>query len=157
MIACPTCLTRFHPIRAWQKFCTDQCRKNAAKESRAAEYVCTYCGLLGETIDHVPPKSIRNRLVELDLANPQHFREVRSCRECNSIIGARPPWTVSARRRELHKILKRRYAKYLEMPNWTEEEIEELGPGMQESVREGLVVKALTQARIAWTGTGKRG
>ena len=146
--ACLVCSRLFQPTRAWHKFCSHACREDATRNERLADYVCVYCGLLGDSIDHVPPLSVRRRLVELGLGPRYPCVEVRACRECNSALGSRPYWTVALRTQFIKRWLKRRYAKYLKIPNWSDRDLAQMVPHMQDYVLNGLAVKALTERRL---------
>lgn len=146
--ACLTCLTAFRPTRTWQRFCSPACRTQAHRDERTAKYICDYCGLLADTVDHVPPLSVRPALIELKLAPRYHFVEVRSCRECNTALGARPLWTISQRKQFLIKWITRRYDQYLQIPNWTEGELAKLSETLQDCVLDDLAVRDLTRHRL---------
>lgn len=145
---CLTCNTLFSPTRSWQLFCKDACREEAQREKRSTEYSCEYCGLVSDSIDHVPPRSVRSTLIDLGLASKYPFVEVRACRECNSLLGSRPLWTIFLRRKFIFETLKKRYKIYLEMPDWSDSELEALGYTLKESVLNGLAVRELTKKRL---------
>ena len=58
---------------------------------------CIYCGLPSDSIDHLPPRSMRYQLGAVELI-ATHEKEVCSCREGNSAFGARPLLTITERR-----------------------------------------------------------
>ncbi|MBK9497716.1 MAG: hypothetical protein IPO08_25040 [Xanthomonadales bacterium] len=110
---------------------------------------CTYCGMPADSIDHIPPRAYREFIRAQGLEARYPFIEVMSCRECNSALGARALWTVPVRKRRIAAYLKRKYAKYLRIPDWTPAEAEEMGGGMLGSyIREGLIVRDVTRDRI---------
>lgn len=148
MRGCAHCLRAFRPTRVWQQYCGRSCRKQAGKDATKMEYVCTYCGLVADTIDHVPPTSIRPILIELKLNEQYPFMTVRSCRECNSTLGDRAYWTIEQRREYIASRLKRRYRKYLELPEWSQKELDALEYTLRQSVLHGLAVKALVLKRL---------
>ena len=149
--SCVNCGRTFTPKRAWQKFCSTDCRREAHNNSKTTDYTCTYCGQLADSRDHVPPQSVRPHLEEVGLSWQYEFVTVRCCRECNSALGARPPWTVAGRRAKAKEWIAKRYRKYLELPEWSEEDLEALGPAMRQSVQDGLAVQAVTRLRLAYT------
>lgn len=146
---CAFCLRAFRPVRHWQQFCGPSCRRAAGKEATKAEYVCAYCGMLGGTVDHIPPISIRPTLVALGLDARYPFVVVRSCFECNTALGDRAFWTVEQRREYIAKWIARRYKKYIEIPEWTSKELAALEYSLREMTLHGLAVKALTLRRLA--------
>lgn len=115
-----------------------------------AGYACAYCGLVGDTIDHVPPRSVRLTLLNLGLAARYPFVQVRACRQCNSALGDRPLWTVRQRRAWLKRWLRRRYRRHLRMPDWSDHELNQLSPALRREVVRGLALRELTRRRLAW-------
>lgn len=94
---------------------------------------CHYCGALATTKDHIIPVSyMRN-------GQPKNRRSmgetVECCSECNSLLGAKALFTVEERAEEIARMLSRRYKKELNAPVWSKEEIDELGPSLQNSVK----------------------
>ena len=144
------CQTLFIPTRAWQVFCRPGCRKNAKMADRMVEHACQYCGLVSATVDHVPPRSVRQFMIDSGLASRYPFVEVRSCQECNSGLGDRPLWTVAQRKVYIKKWLARRYRKFLDIPEWSETELARLGEDLREHVLHGLAVKALIIMRLRY-------
>ena len=147
--ACLCCGTVFTPTRSWHAFCSSTCRSSSHQAAKTAEWTCTYCGLIGETTDHVPPQSARPTLIALGLAPRYPFVEVRCCHECNCALGRRPLWTVAQRKAYIKGYLKRRYRKYLAIPDWTDDDLKELSLDLQDFTRHGLAVRALTRHRLA--------
>lgn len=115
-----------------------------------SENACVYCGLVGDTIDHVPPRSVRLTLLNLGLAARYPFIQVRACRECNSALGARPLWTVRQRRAWLKRWLRRRYRRHLHLPDWSAHELTQLSPSLRGEVLRGLALRDLIRQRLAW-------
>lgn len=137
-------------MRAWQVFCSEKCRKEASRQTRSVEYSCVYCGLLADSVDHVPPRSVRQTLVDLGIAGRYPFVEVRCCRQCNSALGDRSLWTVLQRKAWIKKWLRRHYQKYLNIPDWTELELARLGADLRQHTEHGLAVRALIRYRLAY-------
>jgi hypothetical protein len=146
---CLRCLKPFRPNRPWQQFCGMSCRREASKEQVKVEYVCTYCGILSDTVDHIPPTSIRPMLVDLGLSAQYPFIVVRACRECNCALGDRALWTVEQRKEYIARWLRRRYRRYLAIPEWSQEALQALEYPLREMTIHGLAVKSLVLARIA--------
>jgi hypothetical protein len=57
---------------------------------------------------------------------------------------------MGERREFVRGWLKRRYAKYLRIPNWTQENLAELSENLQGMVRRGITIRDLTRQRLAW-------
>ena len=112
---------------------------------------CAYCGLVADTYDHVPPLSLVHAL------GREHFESRRialylvpACRECNSCLSSVPHTSVLERRAHMKRVLRRRYAKVLRMPRWSEEEMVGLGRGLVDMIRGANAVRELTKRRIEW-------
>ena len=155
ILSCPVCLTLFQPTRPWQRFCCPACRLKALKgehePTEVTETPCYYCGELATTVDHVPPLSARPNILAFGLAGRYPFTEVPACRDCNCCgLNDRALWTLASRRRFVKQWLRRRYRKYLRIPEWDESEIGRLGPAMQRYVLHGLAMKEQIERRLAW-------
>ena len=118
---------------------------------------CYYCGLPADSIDHVVPQSILEAAVMagdmesyLGLIGWGRTLIVKSCRQCNSLLGASLQHTLAERKAELKARLKRKLARDLNIPDWTEVELEELGPRLRQVVTDGLERKHQAQARLRW-------
>jgi hypothetical protein len=116
---------------------------------RETAQACFYCGVPADTIDHVPPQSVRPILIQFELTKWK-FHEVPACHECNCLLGARQPWTVEGRKTAVKELLKRRYRQFIEMPSWDESKLADLGRGMQDFVTESQVFARLIKQRLAW-------
>ena len=115
---------------------------------------CYYCGQMATTVDHITPKTIQSRLSP-EIENPVSAttETVRACRECNSTLGGRVyggKGTLHDRKMAVRVHIRKKYAKYLRIPTWTEGEINDLGPELQKFVRHGLAMKHLTEMRLRW-------
>ena len=120
------------------------------------EGVCTYCGQIADSVDHVVPKHLLERAgeLELDLSKIMRMRswQVPACRECNSMLGGKLFATLRERRESAHKSIRRKYASYLRVPSWSEEELSEMGPRASDEIRAALVVRDWIRGRLAWNG-----
>lgn len=145
---CAFCLRGFRPKRRWQRFCSTSCRDTAKKDDKQLEYVCEYCGIVGDTVDHVPPTSIRPMLVTLGLDSDFPFIVVRACFECNTALGDRAYWTIDTRRSYIASWLRNRYAEYLTIPDWNKTELNALSINLRQMTIQGLAIRDLTKRRI---------
>lgn len=148
--SCQTCRAVFTPTRPWQQFCSYTCRQEAHKGYRLAEYRCHYCGLVSDTVDHVPPRSVRPSVSLLPNADKFPFVEVHACRECNCALGRLALWTLGERKRYIKKWLKRRYKKVLATPDWSDQELAGLAPHMRDYVVNSIAVRDVVRQRIEW-------
>ncbi len=110
---------------------------------------CVYCGMPASSIDHIPPRHMRRQFSAIDLS-AVHEREVPACLECNSALGARPLLTITERRDYVKAWLRRRYTKYLKIPNWTDAELLELGENLRRMIQRNIAVRDDVRNRIAW-------
>lgn len=113
---------------------------------------CTYCGELATTVDHIPPRALRPVIP----ASECPWVEVPACGECNSALNARRLLTVSDRCRWIVTYLKRKYSKDLNLPEWPDSDVQELGLALRRRVRAGLVRKQGTLDRVAYAAAKAR-
>ena len=110
---------------------------------------CIYCGVRATTVDHFVPISIVFMLIQTGTPIRGKFL-LPSCGECNSIAADRLFKTVAAKRRYIHERLRKKYRNLLDMPDWSDEEQEELGWALQTFVRAGMEQKSVLRQRLAW-------
>lgn len=118
------------------------------KRNHAAN-ACTYCGLVSDTKDHVPPQSVRPFLESVG-EKRFPFLLVPACRECNCALGAKTLWTVRERKEYIKRWLEKRYAKVLSMPGWSDDEIQTLGPTLATDVVAAIVQRNMIRERLKW-------
>lgn len=100
---------------------------------------CTYCGAWdGDQLDHVVPVSYNHNISRKSTNKVSYRNTVPCCRECNSLLGARLYFTIPSRAAYLLGTYERRYKKLLSQPDWSDEEIEELGPSMRTSITQSM-------------------
>src|SRR5215469_2802976 len=100
---------------------------------------CLYCGEPSQVLDHFPP----------------HFCGLHgylfpACSECNLIAGVNYPQDLEMR---IQYVKDRIYVKYftvLNMPSWSEDEIQELGIELQHNIRYNLAKKQNIEQRLKW-------
>lgn len=112
---------------------------------------CVYCGVMADTIDHVPPLSAVHAL------GWKHFHatgirlyRVPACRECNMLLVQSGGMTVEERKKHIKRKLKLRYGKFLRGVHWTKEEISELGSTLRDKIEDGCAIKEWVKKRLAW-------
>lgn len=114
---------------------------------------CIYCGMtVNITTDHVPP------LDALDALGSEYFSDrginlwlVNACQQCNSALGSLE-WlhTITDRRKHIAKWLLKRYKRTLEGAAWSEDELEELGPGLRDFIRSRSDQHSIAIRRLRW-------
>ena len=105
---------------------------------------CTYCGLInGDHRDHVIPVSFTHtqRIYEGTVCVP-------ACRECNTSLSNLMYVTIESRAGYLLGKYRQKYKKILLMPNWTEEELEEMSSTFQATIRANLASRLVVQQRL---------
>jgi hypothetical protein len=112
---------------------------------------CHYCGQYANTIDHVPPRTVWERMVGLGLWRHRKQLKLPCCRECNSALGPRRPLSLPGRQRWIRQWLARRYHRVLAMPDWDEPSIRQLGKSLRSYIRKQMTLKIHTVARIHWS------
>ena len=114
---------------------------------------CTYCGLVADSIDHIPPRCMRVVLRDLgEYIGP--WKEVPACRWCNATLGSLALLTIRERRAHIKKALRKKFKAVLNIPTWRDENLAELSPGLRAYVIEGIELSRLIRARLAWEGSG---
>ena len=117
---------------------------------------CYYCGVVATAEDHVVPRAVIKAYEAL--ADPELLRSLKrhrtllvpSCLECNSLAGATIQKTLEDRKRFIKAKLKKRYRKVLNMPDWADKEIADLGQELQQHIRASRELKRAVCQRLAW-------
>ena len=102
-------------------------------------YRCVYCGEAADSMDHFPPVSYG-----------LHGFLLPACRECNCIAGTKYPLNFEGRMHHVKKRLRQKYKRHLLTPEWTKDEISELGYNLQEGTDLWQKQKQIAKERIAW-------
>jgi hypothetical protein len=107
---------------------------------------CSYCAEISDTFDHVPPVSFAG----WDKANAPMNKKVGvpACKECNTLLSNRLLMTVGERASYLARKYGKRYKKVLAFEDWDQEELEELGYNLKQSILASLVIKHSVALRI---------
>ena len=108
--------------------------------------ICTYCGETADTYDHVAPVSSVNGGRRASVRNRKLC--VPACRECNSVLGNRGGDTVGDRAAYLVGRYLKRYRKSLAQPDWSEDEMAELGPNMRREVARAMAARESAAVKI---------
>lgn len=132
-------------VRLDARFCSTPCRKEANKARP-----CIYCGLPAEGRDHFIPTSFVTTMLSAGIVPKRTKVIVPACRECNSTAGSKVFGTIREKRAYIHDRYRQKYAKLLEAPAWSEEELEELGTFLRGYVRGSGEGRRLLLARLRW-------
>lgn len=106
---------------------------------RLSGALCVYCGEGANTVDHWPPRSFG----DYGLLLP-------ACRECNLLAGVKYPTSLRERITEVKYALRRKYIKYMSIPEWSDDELCRMGKTLRSSIVTGLETKRRISRRIAW-------
>lgn len=110
---------------------------------------CVYCGQPSDTYDHVPPLHYVERMSQTDVAYA-NLRKYPACRECNSSLSGNLLETLKERRQYTKAKLRKRYRSYLNMPNWDEEELADMGDTLADEIRRANDYAHFVRQRLAW-------
>lgn len=100
---------------------------------------CSYCGDIADTMDHFPPRSVTN-----------YGLLIPCCRECNSSLSTLYAFSFKDRAALAKRNIRSKYKKLLRIPDWTDEEFEEMALHMKESVLAGQRIRDQIKERLAW-------
>lgn len=100
---------------------------------------CIYCGEWATCRDHFPPVSMSKVGVLLP-----------SCHECNFLAGVHHPTDLVSRIRHVRQAIEKKYRRVLETPEWSDEELSELGRGLKEDITKWRNLRRTVLRRIVW-------
>lgn len=131
------------------------------RSRREASIVCFYCGQAADSIDHVVPKSLLRDLADDPQAKALliargRILEVDCCRQCNSLLGSDYDQTLAERKARLRQRLRRRYARLLNMPDWTDSELGHMGRYLQQYILAHSAQRDWVRERLAYEGPATR-
>ena len=107
-------------------------------------YRCIYCGEEGGiTDDHVPPIS------KAYLVDENHREIYPACSRCNSILKDKGIY-LDDRAIVLYYLLEKKNKKWLKIPDWTDEELEEMEYGMVKHIKQGLARKKKAKRQLEY-------
>lgn len=124
------------------KFCSDKCRLTSFKSKP-----CRYCGEPANSRDHFIPTVFVQRVSDFARVD-KSIIIVPACLECNQTAGDKVFNTIKQKRNYIGRQYQKRYAKLIEAPNWTYEEVEELGFMLRSHVERNESVKLLLRKRL---------
>lgn len=100
---------------------------------------CFYCGELATEDEHVVPRW---------LAYPTWV--VRSCRECNGLAGGEPFVSALEKAEWIKGRRAERYSHLLKMPDWSPDELEEIGHTLRKSIIAHMAAKDVVKSQLSW-------
>lgn len=112
---------------------------------------CAYCGVPAGTVDHLRSSDVslthRNRADKNSgVARPG---TVFACNECNATLGHCDSEELSKRATYLEARYTSKYATLLKAPDWSEDQLDDLGSDLRSSVIEGLARRDIVRHRLA--------
>jgi hypothetical protein len=122
---CHNCGTRFTTSSTKRLFCSDRCK---VRYHRAHSLTCFYCGDLADSKDHILPQAFGNGAGET----------VLSCRDCNTRMNAFGPLSIDQRVSRLIESLTKKHQLDRPIPEWDDEELEELGYSLRQRIKAKL-------------------
>ena len=109
---------------------------------------CAYCGVMAEERDHVIPACYNSTRHEN--ATYYHHNVVPVCCECNSMLCAKYIPTVADRAAAVARMLAIKHRAMLSLPDWDDDELEEVSDRMRKQIKAKLKCRDLLRARIAY-------
>lgn len=73
-----------------------------------------------------------------------------ACRECNGLAGTDYPYNFSARAALVKSKLRNKYSRLINTPEWSQDEIRELGRNLKTSVKGWANKRTVVMRRLAW-------
>ena len=138
---CKFCSNQFTVHRHWQVFCSDICKN---RYNRQAKDTCFFCGVNGYHKHHIEPCSRRGtRFLK-------SVEWVYCCSECNSKIADRYFANLSDCFDHLIDEYVKKYKLNIAVVEWDEEEIQELGPRLRQSIKKHLAERHRAEQRVYW-------
>jgi hypothetical protein len=119
-----------------------------SNNSDITKFDCTYCGLVASGKDHVIPVSYE--CVSRRMASFDRSETCPACTECNCLLGSRWVPSIAERAQFIARILAIRYRELLKTPDWSEDELEEMGTKLRKGIISRIKRRDLTKARIAY-------
>lgn len=114
---------------------------------------CVYCGDYASTKDHFVPWSFNNapgkRKSQFALAGTELLD---SCVECNSMASNNVFDTIEQKREFIQEKIERKYSKILKIPDWSENDLNELSSRLRKNTRLKILAKHWILNRIAYPG-----
>lgn len=116
--------------------------------------VCVYCGEYATTHDHVTPTgyvaSLHDDIDTLRRKLGNGLITVPACKDCNTRLGTFIGHSVSHKREELKRRLRRKFSRLLGSYDWSDKEVEGLGRSLQSFVLAQESKRRLVERRLSF-------
>jgi hypothetical protein len=112
--------------------------------------LCVYCGQKASTLDHFVPLSVIYMLSDIR-GVPREKITLECCSECNGIAGSNVFKSVAHKRSYIFAALREKYQRLLDTPEWSENELDELGYALRTFVAAGLQRREWIAERLKWS------
>ena len=103
-----------------------------------SRYACTYCGDTAEDLDHVIPHSYASSTGKRSYGKT---KVVPCCKRCNSLLGNKKYLAIGERASYLLDRYRIKVNKLVSLPEWTEEELEDMGDFFKRGIKEDVYLK----------------
>lgn len=100
--------------------------------------LCIYCGSTNECKEHVIPVAFLGLIRSYNQSNNWI---VPSCERCNTLAGSEVFFSIPKKAEYLIKRYRQRHKKEINMPEWSQDEIDELEYKFREMIYAGLTAK----------------
>lgn len=141
--------TLHHSERDWRVDSTGELRWTGRGQTP-----CYYCGDVADSIDHVIPRSLLARLdLATQVAMPRPYADtVPCCRDCNCRLNSSYQETLTERKLELKRRLRKRWGRLVQAtPEWTEEQLADLADGyFKDAIIAQLALREHVLRRLRW-------
>ena len=111
---------------------------------------CTYCGQASDHMDHIPPLLSVYQMSATGAECEGPYVKVPACSECNNYLNAKPVISIKKRRSMAKDHIRKKYKHFLRIPNWDEDELEEMDPSFANEIRSSVKLANHVRARLAW-------
>jgi len=114
---------------------------------------CAYCGEYATQREHLVPFSFLRSKTSKGTPNDNFWTWILpSCKECNAIAFDQVFETAEAKRCFIQERLAGRYQDDLESPEWSEKDLQDLGPALEQYVMACQARSYITRSRVSYSG-----
>jgi hypothetical protein len=114
---------------------------------------CAYCGEHSEHEEHLVPYSFIRRHNSANNQQEGWWTWILpSCSECNYIASNQVFVSVQLKRSYIRERLRAKYSDAFVEGEWTDEEIDDLGPGLRQFVMASQARNAIARDRVSYSG-----
>ena len=95
-------------------------------------------------------RTLDDKSVKKILYERHKIKIVPACHECNCALGAKYFETIDKRKKYVKQRIRRKYYRILNIPEWEDYELAQMGPIMQIHINQGLAKQDRIKARLLW-------